>query len=70
MAQILKIEKGIPLPNGDAQSVVGQLRAMEVGDSFLWPAKRDGLNPRFSLLKPKKFATRKAEGGFRVWRTA
>lgn len=72
----VKIEKGIPLPsrggaNGNAKY---PWRTMEVGDSFLVPAK----TPRkFSAHMAQaqrntghKFASRTVEGGCRVWRTA
>ncbi len=64
----LVIEKGIPLPLSArcaGTSVMATFRAMKVGDSVLLPNK----NNSYTTLAPKKFITRKVEGGTRVWRT-
>lgn len=71
-SQMFKIEKGIP-PPADTRprppvSVKGLMREMAVGDSFVAPKRPAG--SQLEGLSPRKFSTRKVDGGFRVWRTA
>lgn len=69
-----KIEKGIPLP-ATKTSKKGEsiLRLMEVGDSLFTDKKQSiaaawasGVGKAYNL----KFATRRVEGGTRIWRIA
>lgn len=61
----LKIEKGIPIPNRDPLRKT--MRAMEVGDSFVYHKRQ--LGGVLTALKPKKFVIRKiGPNKFRVWR--
>jgi hypothetical protein len=73
----IEVDRGIPLPArpGGAGAVPKYpWRTMDVGDSFLVPAK----TPRtFSAQMTnaakstgRKFAARTVDGGCRVWRTA
>jgi hypothetical protein len=65
----LKIEKGIPIP-GRRNGFSETLRKMKPGDSVLLP--RDRLNANalaHDVLGSGNYATRKEDGGTRVWRT-
>jgi hypothetical protein len=75
----LKIDKDIPLcdpGHSGPQNPKYPLRAMDVGDSFLVPTKQDRERAkatiwyftRSSLGKGRKFASRKVEEGYRIWR--
>lgn len=73
-----KIEKNVPLgPRSRSGGSSYPFAEMEVGDSFFIPVQRDvqkfrnGLSQSLSyqrLRYQRKFATRKVEGGIRVWR--
>ena len=61
------VEKGIPLPTPRNNiGTMDLLRAMEVGDSVLFPNKCT--RAVLGRLPGKKFTTRSVEGGLRVWR--
>ena len=71
------IEQNVPIPdrggpNGNTTGLLTTMRSLAVGDSFVAP-DRNGKRAPASIaafhLKPKKFVTRKAEGGIRIWRT-
>jgi hypothetical protein len=71
----IKVESGIPLPptNSTHQSGVSNtLRTMKIGESFLYrglPVTVRIIANRISKeAGGRKFATRKVEGGLRVWR--
>jgi hypothetical protein len=62
-----KIDKTVPLPNRFKYPVL----AMEVGDSFA--VKGSAHMPHMcvyynKVLAPKRFVTRRVEGGYRIWR--
>jgi len=63
----LKIEQGIPMPGANQTPLSQALRVMEVGDSFL--VSKRPIGNQLAMFKPKRFATRAVEGGYRVWRT-
>lgn len=66
------IEKGIPMPTGNAGSYAALLRKMEVGDSVVFAdiARTTVENRAKHALGRGNYKVR-AEGiGFRVWRTA
>ena len=69
---MLKIEKGVPIPLGKTKRIY-PLKEMEVGDSIFIPS--DGFINICARVNPQakklgiKVATRKVEGGYRVWRT-
>lgn len=68
----MKIEKGIPVPSKKTNTVY-PLVDMEVGDSFLvetdMPERVRSAIQMFSAINiGRKFATRKTDGGYRVWR--
>lgn len=66
----LVIDKNIPIPQpkiGRPQVLV--FHDLEVGDSvFFEGLTATKVYAQFARLKPKKFCTRKVEGGVRVWR--
>jgi hypothetical protein len=78
--QIMKIDKGIPLPSRGESNTRGAaskypFRQMEVGDSFFIPSGnpkklQSHMYQTYRRYKPMKFATRMVEGGVRIWRTA
>ena len=78
---MFKIEKGIPIPVSKTVTRQGRGRdrlypwaEMQVGDSFFVPgeAKRIGVASHASAVckryAPKRFVSRKVEGGVRIWR--
>lgn len=77
MSAPVVIEKGVPVPAGRWDYESGYwtaLRALEVGDSFVVP---DGYKAAMSMAglanrseKPKKFTSRKVDGGRHIWRIA
>ena len=70
MSLTFTIEKNIPLAPMH-YGLTGVMRSMEVGDSvFFDNTNRASAAPIAARLKPKKFAIRKVDGGFRLWRTA
>ena len=69
----IKIEKGIPIPAGQQGAPRKYpFDEMEIGDSFLVAEEKiRSVRALASLAKKKngmKVATRKVDGGFRVWR--
>lgn len=67
-----KIERGIPIPpkGGERTGLTATLRALDVGDSFLIANEKERLRAlHFASRAGVKIATRKVEGGIRVWRT-
>lgn len=73
----LKIEKGIPLPPQSGFGYRATFRLMEIGDSIFFECAdhekmRATLTGTISQLKREKkfkFASRRVNGGLRVWRT-
>ena len=73
---MMKIEKGIPLPENSENKTVDLISAMEIGDSFFTEAsdvldhsrKRSRVYVMLAKWKDKKFTTRKVKGGLRTWR--
>lgn len=67
-----EIEKGIPLPEmpkGKLSGLTAALRSMTPGDSLLVvDCKSSRVGAIISQLKELKFATRKVDGGRRIWR--
>ncbi len=72
-----KIEKGIPLPTPRNTKGISKFgfHKMEIGDSILIGSKNMESGQKISQAagfhgraNNKKFVTRKAEGGVRVWR--
>lgn len=69
----IKIEKGIPVPLGAGSSgkTIYPWCEMEVGDSFFVPGgKAKGAGQANQDYAPKRFASRKEDGGVRFWRIA
>jgi hypothetical protein len=73
MPDLIKIEKGIPIPVGFPNKRHNKYpwRTMEVGDSFLVTtgANQFTQHGRWSEITGYEYTTRKVEGGFRIWRT-
>lgn len=73
MANGIKIEKGVPMPELKMAPITATLKSLKVGDSFMWPGglknptQRAHATARYMGLK---VATRKVDGGVRVWRIA
>ena len=67
----LKIEKGIPIPEGVGSGCIATLRAMKIGDSFLFPlSKRTSISGQ-AMRAGVKIITRAVDGKqVRVWRIA
>jgi hypothetical protein len=74
-----KIESGVPLPEPVSGRASYPFGSMNVGDSFFVAAAHDDLLARdrlasaasyFGIRNKMKFARRKVDGGFRVWRLA
>ncbi|MDH3354500.1 MAG: hypothetical protein OEL79_04715 [Chromatiales bacterium] len=64
----IKVEIGIPIPKSGKRSKY-PWRNMGVGDSFLIPKITISMGAVNERYAPMKFIMRKAEGGYRVWRT-
>jgi hypothetical protein len=71
---IYAIEKGVPIPGRDRGAFMPAAKAMEVGDSFVIPEDiKSGPIAAGNLnraLAPKRFVSRKVDGGFRIWRVS
>lgn len=69
MNNTLVIESNIPLPEPERGLFATTFKKMKVGDSVLFPGERKSYS---SLAKQLggTVATRKEEGGIRVWRTS
>jgi hypothetical protein len=71
---IYAIEKGVPIPGSDRGAFMPAAKAMEVGDSFVIPEDvKSGPIAAGNLnkaLAPKRFVSRKVDGGHRVWRVS
>lgn len=69
---MLKIEKGVEIPDRRNEGIAKMLSCMDVGDSVLIASWKSSANlggiQRGSSAK--KFTARKVEGGVRVWRIA
>lgn len=72
---MFNIEKDIPMPKklyGKGKELIYPFLQMEIGESFLVPQKKAKSVTQtayyFTKKTGKKFATRKVEGGKRVWR--
>ena len=72
-----KIEKGIPIPpvkHGGGASAKWPWDHMEIGDSFLMPARKmSTVSSQITTVSRRlgrKFAARAVDGGARVWRVA
>lgn len=62
------VEKGVPLPEPRTTGLMDALRALEVGESFLYHCH---IKDRANRVPGRKFACRKRpDGQWRVWRTA
>ena len=75
--EVVKIEKGIPVPVGNRKNKRYPFDEMEVGDSFFIATPPNSLNRIRStvmacarLHKPKRYMTKAEinETGFRLWR--
>lgn len=73
---MIKIQKGIEMPNTKGRKMKYPFDTMEVGDSFEYPkgrAKNSVLSSAKSWAKRNKekkdFAVRTVDGKFRLWRT-
>ena len=69
----IKIEKGVPIEPSHRAKTVYPWRDMEVGDSFFTERAQSVVtNARTNATRKTgfKFATRKVDGGTRVWRVA
>ena len=67
----LKIEKGVPIPEGSGRKgvLVSTFEAMKVGDSFLFPTKNRTQLALYAERAKVKIITRAAdEENVRVWR--
>lgn len=68
----LKIEKGIPIPDGGGTTrsgIMQQLQSMKPGDSFMWPGKSRSNVHLYAKMANVKIITRATGGGkYRVWR--
>lgn len=72
----MNIEKDIPLPTPRTGRARYPFREMKVGDSFSVPTEKDRQRVRATLWhytrtgtgKGRRFATRKVNEGYRVWR--
>lgn len=71
----VQIEKGVPIPpkaTGRNKPRTHPLWLLEVGDSYLFTGKAQtdlaSRAGRISRESGRRFVTRKAEGGVRVWR--
>ena len=69
-----EIEKDVPIPERQLKSSKYGLEKMEPGDSIFIPSETrlsgiHSLADYYALRHPpKKFTTRKVEGGYRIWR--
>lgn len=70
---MIKIDKGIPIPNADKGGKY-PFHAMNVGDSFFVEGKKAfqmaGTVGQQQNRNGKRFTTRTVDGGTRVWRIA
>lgn len=65
----IQIEQSIPIPARSRHPLGAALGTMEIGESFLMDKQPNGAS--LAYHKPRKFMTRKVEGGgYRVWRIA
>jgi hypothetical protein len=73
---MLEIEKNVPAPsqNGAGRPAKYPFAQMQPGDSIFVPGLKTapgGTMTKHIMLHPgQKFATRKEEGGMRIWRIA
>lgn len=66
-----KIEKDVPIPPKNAgRGSKYPFPEMEVGDSILVELKQSSAATLTRAIPDMKFATRKVEGGTRIWRIA
>ena len=69
----IKIEKGIPIPQQGSQNIKWPFGELEVGDSFVMKGKDKPTVASYVSYWRRKtgwgFATRRVEGGTRIWRT-
>ena len=74
MSDEVKIDKGIPVPNGSGATPKWPWKTMDIGDSFFAKDRKlSSFQPnawRAGIRHGRKFACRTVEGGVRVWRTA
>ena len=69
-----EIEKDVPTPTGAQRTAKYPFGKMEVGDSVFVPSEKrlSGIHSCATYYglrhPPKKFTTRKVEGGYRIWR--
>lgn len=72
-AEPFKIEKGIPYArtnsSGATEAARRLLRDGEIGDSMVFPGRREGVYSTFERAGGKgRITVSKAEGGWRVWK--
>lgn len=79
---MIQIDKGIPVPapkGGKPASPKAEgeflttCRALEPGDSFLWPGTQPNAAARVGIAQVRtgyRFTTRREDGQNRIWRTA
>ena len=64
----MEIEKNVPVPEG-GRSKIQIINDMDVGDSILCQQYNEAMSLRDALrYRNMKYATRKMEDGYRVWR--
>ena len=68
----IKIEKGVPVPQGNPRAARYPLASMEIGDSFVVSLEDrhavQGATYMYGRYHGCKFKTRTVNGGVRVWR--
>lgn len=70
---MFEIEKDIPTPKHRARQAY-PFKQMEVGDSFFIPSESDSFHAKAvaslasKRFAPKRFVSRKVDGGRRIWR--
>lgn len=69
MSELIKIDKGIPVPPDDRCNVKYPWDKMEVGDSLIVKHASSAFYANKNYA-PKRFITRKTPDGRRVWRVA
>ena len=71
---MVKIEKGIPIPKKFGTCAKWPFEKMEIGDSFLMPElaaqQASGRAGYWARKMGHKYTCREVEGGTRVWRIA
>lgn len=72
--EVLKIDKGMPIPDSERKRSIYPCKDMVPGDSFfIENPNRNGIYSALSHYRHRynmKFLTRQEKGGIRVWRIA